>query len=611
AFENRTFKCSGTGKQIHAKLDLNGGSITKQFNNTDDNVWDYVQYAKEAGAMLAMDVYAKFTVSNGSDPHCHMSTTWIGSNSDENFKWPTGEKDFEIASGTKYTYYIDPNDIPLGSNSFTVRFNTYDQEKYGNRDFNSDTVIYLTAPYLVDVKHPDKTTTTTATDITTPTTTTRPSAFPSYNVSGKTRFTVGNVTCNPNETIKVPINISDNEGLYNAKFSVRFNPDDLHYIGCTNGEVFDNISINEEDIRDGIVHINLNQFNGNATKNGAVAYLEFEVPVDEGSYTISFAGSSYDPADFFNFDGEVVSCSFAAGKISVDEPDYDYKILQNGTVEIKIYTGDATKLEIPATIGDKVVSSIADSAFMWCDSLTSVVIPEGVTTIGEFAFAGCPSLTSVTIPNSVQTLGTSSFDDCRKDLSIVCGCSNEVVKDFAAEKDIPITSTIHTEVIDKAVAPTCTETGLTQGKHCSACNEVFIKQEVIDALGHEEVVDKAVESTCTETGLTQGKHCSVCNEVLVKQEVIDALGHEFENYASNEDATCTENGTETAKCERCAVTDTREDDDSALGHKYSTEWSTDKKATCTETGIMSRHCVRYDECGSKTEEITIPKTKHI
>lgn len=44
------------------------------------------------------------------------------------------------------------------------------------------------------------------------------------------------------------------------------------------------------------------------------------------------------------------------------------------------------------------------------------------------------------------------------------------------------------------------------------------------AIPHTEVVDKAVEPTCTETGLTEGKHCSVCSAVLVKQEVVPALG---------------------------------------------------------------------------------------
>ena len=45
------------------------------------------------------------------------------------------------------------------------------------------------------------------------------------------------------------------------------------------------------------------------------------------------------------------------------------------------------------------------------------------------------------------------------------------------------------------------------------------------ALGHTEVVDQAVDATCTEIGLTQGKHCSVCGETLVAQQTVATLGH--------------------------------------------------------------------------------------
>ncbi len=57
------------------------------------------------------------------------------------------------------------------------------------------------------------------------------------------------------------------------------------------------------------------------------------------------------------------------------------------------------------------------------------------------------------------------------------------------------------------------------------------------ALGHIEIIDPRVEPTCTATGLTEGKHCQRCTKILVKQEVLAMLSH---NYG--EDSICDDCG---------------------------------------------------------------------
>ena len=95
----------------------------------------------------------------------------------------------------------------------------------------------------------------------------------------------------------------------------------------------------------------------------------------------------------------------------------------------------------------------------------------------------------------------------------------------------------HTEVIDKAISPTCTTNGFTEGKHCSVCNKILIAQTKISANGHNVVVDKSLENTCTQEGLTQGSHCSKCNTILVCQTSIPKTQH------INKNGTCVKCGT--------------------------------------------------------------------
>lgn len=58
------------------------------------------------------------------------------------------------------------------------------------------------------------------------------------------------------------------------------------------------------------------------------------------------------------------------------------------------------------------VVRIADGAFFWCKTLSSVTIPEGVTEIGERAFCRCYALSSITLPESLTHIGKRAFEQC-------------------------------------------------------------------------------------------------------------------------------------------------------------------------------------------------------
>ena len=167
-------------------------------------------------------------------------------------------------------------------------------------------------------------------------------------------------------------------------------------------------------------------------------------------------------------------------------------------------------------------------------------------------------------------------------------------------------ATGHKVVVDQGKKATCTEDGLTEGKHCSVCKEVIKKQEVIPATGHKVVVDQAKEATCAENGLTEGSHCSVCNEVIKKQEVIPSTGHK-EVLDSAKEATCTNTGlTEGIHCSICNKIIKKQEIIPALGHDF-------KDGVCTRCHNQLKG--QWKQSGNKWwyqyEDGTYPKNEFI
>ena len=97
-----------------------------------------------------------------------------------------------------------------------------------------------------------------------------------------------------------------------------------------------------------------------------------------------------------------------------------------------VYSGEVT---IPSTVtydgNNYSVTTIGKWAFLGCDDLASVTIPNSVTSIGIQAFRECGRLTSISIPNSVTSIGDEAFGACSALTSITIPGSVTDIGKFA------------------------------------------------------------------------------------------------------------------------------------------------------------------------------------
>ena len=194
------------------------------------------------------------------------------------------------------------------------------------------------------------------------------------------------------------------------------------------------------------------------------------------------------------------------------------------------------EFEVKHIVISEGITSIGKNAFAMFINLESVEIPCSITQIGSYSFGYCINLTDVYYSGTENDWNNIIKGDIFPGLNLIGNSYNVQLDNATKHYDY------HTHDYKASVTePTCTEQGYTT--YTCECGDSYVA-DYVDALGHIEETVPAVAPTCTETGLTEGAKCSICGETLTEQKELPANGHSpanavEENYIA---PTCAGNG---------------------------------------------------------------------
>ena len=198
------------------------------------------------------------------------------------------------------------------------------------------------------------------------------------------------------------------------------------------------------------------------------------------------------------------------------------------------YFGSDSKVDIPAELGGKPVTSIGVYAFWNCRSLTKVTIPEGVTSIGDCAFQSCISLTEVNIPKSVETIGDEAFETCDSltEVTIPEGVTSIGVYAFQFCNSLP----------EVTIPEGVTSIGDGAFQSCSSLTEVTISEGVTSIgettfAGCRSLTEVTIPKSVTSIGVCAFQSCSSLTKATIPEGVTSIRGSVFEGCSSLREVT--------------------------------------------------------------------------
>lgn len=158
--------------------------------------------------------------------------------------------------------------------------------------------------------------------------------------------------------------------------------------------------------------------------------------------------------------------------------------------------------ELTSVIIPNSVTRIGSRAFGWCTGLKKMNLPNSITTIGKHAFTNCYNLTQVSMPNSVTAIGEGAFDECFCLSSIVLPENLTLIEDYLFARctslktiNIPsgVTSIGESAFFDTSLTSVilpdgCTSLGFGAFSGCAKLNSIKLSQQLV-SIGERVFLD--------------------------------------------------------------------------------------------------------------------------